>query len=344
MIVYGNNKDGTRNKARFPEYFEMSREEFAEFYKSEVKRREQSRLPLNWVYSWYVDELQEKIVELAIVGNLEGIKKILIEQEKDPQYLATIRFCNDGFSTMKYEKTAVGPLDGYGLLNIAIFFGHAEMVQYLVHECGINPNEQRYANPIWTAALPTQFQQEASSLDRVKFNILRDLSENPGIDFVNYKSGKVEDTVFHLAVRMPDHDLRNEALHLFKTEAGGIASQYNKFGRVGNTPILNLCRSFGMRAADNDYNSASPINKIELTEFFLRDLELLKSCGGFNDYATTRDYERCLGDMPEFLKQPFIDSFALSNISDVPSGSARNSSSEKPRDSKESKDKGPSLV
>ena len=181
--------------------------------------------------------------------------------------------------------------------------------------------------------MPTQFQQEASSLDRVKFNILLDLSQNPGIDFVNYKSGKVEDTVFHLAVRMPDHDLRNEALHLFKTEAGDIASQYNKFGRVGNTPILNLCRSFGMRAAGNDHNSGSSINQIE---FFLRDLELLKSCGGFDDYATTQDYEHCLGEMPEFLKQPFRDSFSLSkDLPDtlkVPSGSAKNSSVKKAGD------------
>ena len=123
MIVYENNKDGTRNKTCFPEYLEMSREEFTEVYKNEVKRREKSKLPLNWVHSWYVDELQERIVGLAVAGNLEDIKKTLIEQEKDPQYLTTIRFCNDGFSTMKYEKTAAGPLDGYGLLNIAIFLG-----------------------------------------------------------------------------------------------------------------------------------------------------------------------------------------------------------------------------
>ena len=138
------------------------------------------------------------------------------------------------------------------------------------------------AQSAYLALATPQSGQKSLSLDKVKFNILQDLSENPGIsgiDFANYTSGKINETVFHLASRILDHDLRNETLNFFKTKAGNIASQFSNLG----TPILNLCRTQGFRinAAGNDYNSGSPVDEIESTKFFFKRFRTFKKLWWF---------------------------------------------------------------
>lgn len=62
-----------------PEYLNMSLEEFAENYpaiNAQKKEAYKDRKPqvYSWVHSWYVDELQERIVKLTAEGKLEEIK------------------------------------------------------------------------------------------------------------------------------------------------------------------------------------------------------------------------------------------------------------------------------
>jgi hypothetical protein len=221
-----------------PEYLEMTLEEFSQIYPKISQHRkalDDLKTPkvFSWIHSWYIDELQERLVKLTAEGNLEGIKEAVAAAEKDPEYLATIRFCSDGFATKKYEKSEGGAFSGYSLLNVAIFKGHEEIAEYLVKECGMNPNEKCYANPIWTAAFPSVQAViqggDTREVDEKKFRILRKISEDfaGGINFEGYRSGKAEDTVFHLAARIPDHSLREEALDFFRERAGDVASLKN---------------------------------------------------------------------------------------------------------------------
>lgn len=313
MIIYEVTKEfdetaGLYKKAELPNeaYRHMSLDEFSQSYPQITTDRpidpSQKPKPFSWIHSWFIDELQEGIVKLATEGNLEGIKETIGEAGESPEYLSTIRFCNDGFATKKYEKSEGGAFSGYSLLNIAMFRGDRDMAKYLVEECDMNPNEKCYANPIWTAAFPSmQSAMSGAGIDqeREKFQILKEFSDSGmGIDFAEYRSGNANDTVFHLASRLGDHALREEALNFFKEKVPHIASVKNTFG-AGFTPIKTLSNLF-----------TSAENKAENKHLFHRDLEILKSCGGFDDYKTSEEYRLCPPNLKPILDDVFSQSVA----------------------------------
>lgn len=311
MIIYEVTKEfdetvGFYKKAALPNeaYRHMSLDDFSQNYAQITTDRPidlaQKSKPFSWIHSWFIDELQERIVKLVTEGNLERIKEIIGEEGKSPEYLSTIRFCNDGFATKKYEKSEGGAFSGYSLLNIAMFRGDREMAQYLVGECGMNPNEKCYANPIWTAAFPSvQSVISGAGIDqeRAKFQILKEFSDSgAGINFAEYRSGNANDTVFHLASRLGDHALREEALNFFKEKVPHIASVKNTFG-AGFTPIKTLSNLF-----------TSAENATENKHLFRRDLEILKSCGGFDGYKTSAEYGLCPPNLKSVLDDVFTQS------------------------------------
>jgi len=275
------------------------------------------------IHSWFIDELQERIVGLAVEGKLEEIQELVAHKSNPNEYLSSVRYCRDGFSSQKYEPTREGPYDGYSLLNIAMFHANRDMIGFLIDSCGMNPANECYANPIWTAMLPTDAQHTETGSEKLplvkeRFQILKEMVEDGRIEILGHESGKIKDTVFHITARSSDHELRGDMLSFFAEKVPGDMSKRNERVRSTETPINILCRNASFRYTHNTTATASELE----VGAFARDLNIFKDLADYSNYSRDPEYTKHITSLPQDLKVVMENTFAPRSVLRDPSSAS----------------------